>query len=93
MTLKRASIVLAVAAFLTGLRSALLWYRASRVQIMPMWIKDGRVEPLDPTSAHAEWIVTLLETATKSGDLNRKAAIWTATTVFLATLSTLSGAL
>ena len=90
--MKLAAIGLALAAFVAGLRSAWLWYRASRVQIIPMWEKDGRIEPVDPTMAHAEWIVALLETATKSGDLNRKAAAWTAATIALATLSTLIGA-
>lgn len=58
-----------------------------------MWENEGRIEPVDPTRAHAEWIVALLETATKSGDLNRKASTWTAATVVLATLSTLAGAI
>ena len=56
-----------------------------------MWVREGLIEPLDSTSAQAQWIVALLEAAKKSGDLNRKAAIWTAITIVLATLSTLAG--
>jgi len=90
--MKGLSFGLAVASFVTGLCSAFLWYRASRVQIIPIWVKSGHMEPVDPTLAHAEWIVAQLEAATKSGDLNRKAAGWTAATVILTTLSTLAGA-
>jgi len=86
------SIALALFAFATGIRSAWLWYRASRVQIAPLWISEGLIEPLDPTSTQAQWIVALLETATKSSELNRKAATWTAAAVILTTLSTLAGA-
>jgi hypothetical protein len=87
---KIASVGFALIAFATGFRSAWLWYRASRVQVAPIWITEGLIEPLDPTMAQAQWIVALLESATKSGDLNRKAAVWTAATVVLATLSTLT---
>ncbi|MES2056274.1 MAG: hypothetical protein V4564_10070 [Pseudomonadota bacterium] len=87
---KSLALGLAVVAFLAGLRAAYLWYRASRVQIVPMWGVDGRVEPVDPHLAQAEWIVALLETASKSGDLNRRAAIWTAVAVALSTASTLA---
>ena len=73
--MKLASVLLAIIAFLAGLRAAYLWYRASRVQIIPMWIQDGRIEPVAPGQAQAEWIVALLETATKSGDLNRLSAL------------------
>ena len=90
--MKVASITLALIASATGIWSSWLWYRASRVQIMPMWQTEGRIEPLDPTSAQAEWIVALLQTATKSGHLNRKAAVWTAATVLLSTIATLVGA-
>ena len=87
-----ASIALALVASATGIRSAWLWHRASRVQVMPMWETDGRIEPLDPTNAQAEWIVALLQTATKAGDLNRKAAVWTAATILLSTIASLVGA-
>jgi hypothetical protein len=80
-------------AFATGIRSAWLWHRASRAQVAPLWVSEGLIEPLDPTSAQAQWIVALLDTATKSNELNRKAAMWTAATVILTTLSTLAGAL
>ena len=55
--MKTGSIILAIVAFAVGLRAAHLWYRASRVQVVPMWAQDGRIEPVDPSRAQAEWIV------------------------------------
>jgi hypothetical protein len=91
--MKVASTILAVFAFLTGLRAAYLWYRASRVQIIPMWAVNGRIEPVDPAQAQAEWTVAMLDMATKSGQLNQRGAIWTAIAVGLSTASTLIGSL
>lgn len=89
--MKTGSIILAIVAFAVGLRAAHLWYRASRVQVVPMWAQDGRIEPVDPSRAQAEWIVAMLETATKSGDFNRRAAQWTAAAVVQSTAATLAG--
>lgn len=69
---------LSIAAAICGARSAYLWYKASRVQIVPMWEENGQIEPVDPMKAQSQWIVALIQTATKSGDLNRRAAVWTA---------------
>lgn len=82
-------LALAVFAFLAGLRSAWLWYRASRVQIIPMWEQNGRIEPVDVRASQQEWIIALLQTAQKSGDLNRRAALWTAATALLSAISAL----
>jgi hypothetical protein len=83
-------IALTTVALAVGLRAAHIWYRASRVQIVPMWTRNGRIEPVDPMQAQAEWLVALLETATKSGDLNRRASLWTAAAVALSATSTLT---
>jgi hypothetical protein len=91
VSVKVVSIILAIVAFAAGLRAAHLWYRARRVQIIPMWAQEGRIEPVDPNRAQAEWIVAMLETATKSGDFNRRAAQWTAAVVVLSTAATLAG--
>jgi hypothetical protein len=90
--MKTASIILAIVAFAAGLRAAHLWYCASRVLVIPMWENGGRIEPVDPSQSQTGWIVAMLETAQKSGTLNRRAALWTAATVFLGTASTLLGA-
>ena len=91
--LKTVSIVFAIAAFAAGIQAARLWYEASRVQIIPMWVNDGRIEPVNPGQAQAEWIVAIIETANKSGELNRRAAKWTAFAVILSTFATLLGSL
>lgn len=91
--MKVASIILAILAFIAGIRAAYLWYRASRVQIMPMCANDGHIEPVDPHQTQAEWIVALIETAAKSGDFNRRAAQWTAAAVVLSTAANLAGLL
>ena len=92
-SLKLAAIIVAIVAFIAGIRAAYLWYRASRVQIVPMWVKDGRIEPVNPGQAQAEWTVATNEAVSKSGELNRGAAKWTAAAVALSTISTLLGAL
>jgi len=56
-----------------------------------MWVNNGRIEPVNPGQTHAEWIVAIIQTANKSGDLNRRAALWTAAAVALSTVSTLLG--
>lgn len=89
--MKIAAIVLAVLAFLTGLRAAYLWYRASRVHVMPMWDNEGFIEPVDPVMAQSHWTVATQQTISKSGELNQRGAMWTAAAVFLSTASTLVG--
>lgn len=85
------TVALAIIAFAVGLYAAHLWHKASRVQVIPMWVEDGRFEPVDPNLAQAEWIIALLNSATKSGDLNRRAAKWTAVAVALSTAATVIG--
>jgi hypothetical protein len=90
---KPASIIIAIAAFIAGIRAAQIWNDASRVEIIPLWIRDGRIEPVMPGQAQAEWTNAIIEAANKSSDLNRRAARWTAAAVALGTVSTLIGAL
>jgi hypothetical protein len=87
------SIGLAIIAFAAGLRAAHLWYKASTVHVMPMWDNQGYIEPVDPVRAQGEWSVATQMTILKSGELNRRGAIWTAAAVALSTASTLMGAL
>jgi hypothetical protein len=89
---KNVSIGIAIFAFLTGLRAAHLWYRASQIQITPAWVKDGRIEPVAPGQSQVEWTNAIIQAANNSADMNRKAAIWTAVAVALSTMSGLLGA-
>ena len=90
--LKVAAIGFAFAAFAAGLRSAWVWYCASRVQIVPMFLENDQIQTVDPYSENVEWVIALLKTAQKAGRLNREAAAWTAVTIVLTTLSTLIAA-
>lgn len=76
---------------LAASRSALLWYRASKVNIVPHWLAEGGLEPLDPQNANTEWIIALIGTGRKSGEINRKAALWTAIAAVLSAISTIFG--
>lgn len=91
--MKLAAIAFAVLAFCIGLRAAYLWHKASKVNVIPMWETDGRIEPVDIALGHQVWITAILKTAEKSGKLNREAAIWTAIAVLVSTLSSVIGAL
>jgi hypothetical protein len=91
--LKNASIALAVIAFVVGLRAAYLWYKASTVHVMPMWDNHGHIEPVDPVRAQGQWSVATQMTIMKSGELNRRGAIWTAAAVGFSTASTLLSSL
>lgn len=79
----------AIASFVAGMRAAVLWYRASRVNVPPMWEHDGRIEPVDPTRASQHLIIALSQTAQQSSNLNRRAAIWTAWSVAASAASVL----
>jgi len=89
--MKIASIVLATVPFVSGLRAAQLWYRSSRVQIEPLWAQSGRIEPVDPVQAQSEWLYGIFQASNASGELNRRAAKWTAAAVALSTAATLAG--
>jgi hypothetical protein len=77
----------------TGLLAALHWHRASKVQIIPMWEEQGRMEPVTLAQGNSEWIIGLLKTGEKSSYLNKIAAQWTAVSVLLSALSSLAGAM
>ena len=85
--------VLALLALAAGLRAANLWYRASKVLIIPMWETNSGIEPADPALAPGHWIAGLLETGRKSSTLNKAAALWTAGAVVLSAMSTVASAL
>lgn len=89
--MKAVSIFLAIIAFAAGLRAAQLWHQASRVQIEPLWAQNGRLEPVDPVAAQSEWLVGIFQASNASGDLNRRAAKWSAIAVALSTAATLVG--
>lgn len=90
--MKQASIVLAIIAFIAGLRAAYLWYRASKVHVMPFWSDGQSIEPVDPVTAAAHWNIATQKTIAKSGTLNQRGAVWTAISIAFSAASTLVGA-
>ena len=90
-------VVLAVAAFGTGLRAAWLWYRASKVEPDPNWPKepvaDLPLEPADPTLSQMSWTSAILTAMQVSASLNTKAAFWTAISVILGAASAIAARL
>lgn len=94
-----ASIVLAVAALIVGLRAADYWLKASKIPIDPGWTSGmpGDTRPIQPADLEgigtlSDWNFATMEAVRVSSDLNRKAAIWTAVAVVLAGVSSVVGA-
>lgn len=86
--MKIASLIFAVAALGTGLMAARKWYGASKAQPYPNW----RSEPVVPTLAQMGWTSATLEAFEKAGQLNARAALWTAASVVLSAISGIAGA-
>lgn len=92
--MKYASIVFAALALGTGLVAAWRWFESSRVQIDPGWGPPGSGRGFEPVSESGKaigWTTATLDAFRKVSDLNRKAALWTAATVLLSTLSAVTG--
>ncbi|MFC3713377.1 hypothetical protein ACFOMD_12395 [Sphingoaurantiacus capsulatus] len=88
--MKLASLLLALFAFGVGLWAARLWYQASKVTVVPLWA--GGVEPGISEDSQRGWIAGLMVAGRKSGELNQRAAMWTAIAVLLTTGSALTSA-
>lgn len=76
-----ATLVFVLFGLITGLYAAFWWLRASCVQVDPEWTITG--EPVDRVASNQDWIVAAMESMSKSADLNRRAALWTAASVML----------
>lgn len=81
-------ITLALGGFGIGLAAARDWYEASQICPVPAW---GDREPVDPHLSQMGWIVGMLNAASESGRLNRRAALLTAVAVVLSTGSGVAG--
>jgi hypothetical protein len=95
-----ASIVLAVAGLIVGLRAAYFWLKASEVPIDPGWNsgEPGDMRPVQPADFEGMGILSGWNSATMtafsaSSALNARAAKWTAAAVILAGISSVVGAL
>ena len=86
-----AQLFFSIGSVVCGLKSAHLWYKASQVTSAPMSARFGNPAPAEPVAAQADWIGGLLQSAKESGDLNRRAAIWTAASVGFTAIATVVG--
>src|SRR5207244_3423675 len=96
-----ASISLAIAALIVGLRAAYCWLRASNIMIDPGW-SDGTPEnafkPIEPADLEGGgsttgWVTATMEAVALSSQLNKRAALWTAAAVLLSGVAGVVGPL
>jgi hypothetical protein len=82
--LRTLSIVLSIAGFFLGVVSAGYWYRASKVPVSPAWEPEIRG---DINKNIMAWVTGNMIAFKKSGELNSRAALWTAATVLVSALA------
>ncbi len=87
------SLILALLGAATGVVSAYYWYLSAQVQISPLWVDLGVIEPLGSSQSQAHWVVGIINAANKSARLNRIAALATAAATLLAAASGVATAL
>jgi hypothetical protein len=88
-SLKIASIALSLLGLVFGLIAAYYWFAASRVVITPI----GRMESGDPQLNTMGWVVANMDAFSRSGALNKLAAVWTAATVLVSTFASVCSTL
>jgi hypothetical protein len=84
--MKITGLILAVLSAVAGVWAAREWYLASRVDFVPHTYVDGKLIEL-PSSDTAEWLKSLRLTLKEPGQLNKRAALWTAASVALSGLA------
>jgi len=85
------SITFAITAAFVGLYAAFLWWKASKVELVPLWEKFGYVEPKEMQASHADWLCGIMEAHQKSAELTKRASFWTAWAVVFASTSSIIG--
>ncbi|MFX1733933.1 hypothetical protein PXJ20_16320 [Paraburkholderia sp. A1RI_3L] len=87
------TIFLAVSTALVGFYAAQLWLHSSKVCIVPAWAKYGGVEQADGESqTNSGWVAGIMEASEQAARLNQRAAIWTAFSVVLGAVTTITSA-
>jgi hypothetical protein len=87
--LKVAVVFCAISAAIAGIGAARKWYESSKIHPKPNW----KFEPVVPKLKSMGWDAATLEAFQKAGELNARAAFWTAVSVVLSALSSILGAL
>ena len=86
MALRIISVAVAFLAACIGLIAAWYWLRASQIPIKSCWnTGDGELG-----EEHHDWIVNTITAMNQSAGLNKKAALWTAVSVALGAIATVT---
>ncbi|MDN7932041.1 hypothetical protein QZM52_12195 [Burkholderia metallica] len=75
----------------TGVYAARLWYLSSKLHVKPTWEKYAGFEPGVSSASTSGWIAGIIDANRESAELNRRAALWTATSVGLSAVVTVIG--
>jgi hypothetical protein len=95
--MKTFSMVVAIAAFLTGVAAAWYWYHSAKVDPKTGWkppVGDATQDPnalLANLNALFVWTFAIKDALRESSRLNRSAAIWTAISVLLSAVAAVMG--
>ena len=90
---KTLSMVVALAAFVTGVVAAWYWYRSARIDPKTGWnppVGDATTDPdalLANLNALFVWTFAIKDALKESSELNRSAAIWTAVSVLFSAVA------
>jgi hypothetical protein len=93
------SIAAGVTALVTGLIAAYWWYQSAQIVPVPAWAvpRTGEagvfsgVEPGDSQESDSGWLAALLVAAKDSAGLNKRAALWTASSVLAGAIANFAG--
>jgi hypothetical protein len=92
------SIAAGVIAGVTGLIAAYWWYRSAKIVPVPAWAvpRTGVAgvfsgEPGDSQESDSGWLAALLVAAKDSANLNKCAALWTASSVLAGAIANFAG--
>jgi hypothetical protein len=81
----RLTTIFAALAVISGLVAAWYWYQSTKPTVPPV-VEDNVMHAM-------KWFNGVKDTADQTARANKKAALWTAASVLLGAISTLSGAL
>ena len=87
------SITFTTIAFFLGIYAAFLWWKSSKVDIIPLYQECGRIEPVEQVDSQSDWLSGMMAAYDKTAKLNKAAAFWTAWTVACATIASISSTL
>ena len=90
--MKLTALICAMLSAGSGGWASYVWYLASKVNFVPYEEINGKIREVIQRDLNS-WFGAVKLTLKKSGDLNKRAAIWTAISVALSGISALIGAL